>query len=488
MRALLAFWIATAAILLAPALLTAQDSIAFQSNRETDEVTQRLQALELQMQQLRSGDFVFTHEGPFERTPIVQDASYDMSHVCAGCYQPHHACICPKDSATGKPGSGFPTVKVTGFFHLDSGFYNQDAVNQATLGNIQDGTGFRRARLAATGNLTENSSYMMEFDFAQAQARFVDVWMQFKQTPVGNIRIGRFRQPFGMSELTSIREIPFLERPTLFAFSPFRQTGIMLFDTALDERMTWAASGYRYLSDNFGNVYGDSGGYGVATRLTALPIDYGDSGLVHVGFDYSYNDPARNLVQYASQNEFFVGQQPDLGPSGLSVLPIVTVPPFVNTGVMPVSRTNLFNVEGAASWGRFLVQSEASWAQVQLLDGTTNTFPAAYAHLRYVLTGEVIPYNRQNGVFGRIKPAQPVDFWCGHWGAWEVAARASYIDLNGTGLPGPGRRLTDATLGLNWYLSDHTKFQFNYIHAQLNDPVLGGSQAQTYAFRGQVDF
>ncbi len=493
MRAWSALWIVASAIVLAPAGLTAQDSIAFQPHRQTDDVAQRLQSLELQMQQLRNGEFVFTQDARFERTPAIHDAAYGSNHVCPGCYQPHFACDCAKelaaaDPSSGKPASGFPTVTVTGFFQLDAGFYNQDAANRATLEDIEDGAGFRRARLAATGNVTERTSYIMEFDLAQAQARIVDMWMQFSETPVGNVRIGRYRQPFGMTELSGIREIPFLERPLPFALSPFRQTGVMLFDTALDERMTWAASGYRYLSDNFGNVYADTGGYGVATRITALPVDHGDSGLVHVGFDYSYNDPGRDNVQFVSTNEFFVGQNPNLGPSGLSVLPIVAVPLFVNTGDMLTSRTDLFNVEGAASWGRLLIQSEARWAQVELLDGTINTFPAAYAHVRYVLTGETIPYNRQTGSFGRVKPAQPTDFWCGHWGAWEVAARASYIDLNGTGLPGPGRRLTDVTLGLNWYVSEHVKFQFNWIHADLDDPILGGSQAQTYAFRGQVDF
>ena len=45
----------------------------------------------------------------------------------------------------------FPTASVTGFFHLDSGWFSQDELNRATLGDINDGLGFRRARLAAKG-------------------------------------------------------------------------------------------------------------------------------------------------------------------------------------------------------------------------------------------------------------------------------------------------------------------------------------------------
>ena len=483
MRALLAMWVAVSAISLAPVGLAAQDGIAFQGSQDLDAVARRLRSLELQVQQLREGRAVFTRHASVAGTPVIQEAGFGAEHFCTSCNRPFHACICPTKSA-----ASFPTVKVTGFFHLDAGFSNQDAVNRATLGDIEDDVGFRRARLAATGQVTERTAYLMEFDFAQSQARFVDVWMQFLETPLGNIRIGRYRQPMGMTELTSVRELPFLERPTLFALSPFRQTGIMFFDTALDERMTWAWSGYRYLSDNYGNVYADTGGYGVATRITALPIDYGDCGLVHLGLDYSYNDPGRDEVLFVSTNEFVASQNPSLGLPGLSVLPITGTPPFVNTGFMPTRHTNIFNVEGAASWGRLLLQSEARWAQVELTDGTTNTFPGAYVHLRYVLSGETISYNRQNGVFGRVKPAQPADLWCGYWGAWELAARVSYIDLNGIGNPGPGRRLTNVTLGLNWYLSGHTKFQFNYIHSDLDDPTLGSSQAMTYAVRGQVDF
>lgn len=451
-------------------------SVAQQSPRPAlaqgqQDVYQRLRQLEAQVRDLRADQ-------------TVQQTAFGGAPVCPDCFNDQPDCVC----GSKWDAQDYVELRLTGFFHLDSGWYGQDTNNRNTLGDIEDGFGFRRARLAAAGKVAERTSFIMEFDFAQAQARFVDVWMQFEETPVGNIRIGRYRQPFGMAELTSIRELPFLERPVTFALAPFRQTGIMFSDTALDERMTWAVSGYRFLSDNFGNVYADTGGYGMATRVTYLPVDCGDQRIVHVGVDYSYNDPGNDLVQFASTNEFFVGQQPALGPGGLSVLPIVAVPPFVNTGAMPTRRTNLLNIEGAVSFGRLVVQSEARWAVVDQTNGVSNTFPGAYVHVRYVLTGETIPYKRKAGVFGRIKPFAPVDIFCGQWGAWEIAARVSYLDLNGTNLPGPGRRITDTTLGLNWYVNNRTKFQLNWIHSDLSDPTLGDSNADTLALRGQLDF
>ncbi|MEZ6093806.1 MAG: hypothetical protein R3C03_06160 [Pirellulaceae bacterium] len=159
---------------------------------------------------------------------------------------------------------------------------------------------------------------------------------------------------------------------------PFRQTGAMLFNNTSDERTTWAVSGFRTISDNFGNVYGDDGGYGTAERFTRLLRDGGDCQLFHVGLDHSYLDPARNQMQIASQDEIFVGQNPNFGPTGLSVLPIVNVPPYVNSGVFNVNTANLFNVEAAYSWGRGLIQSECRWTNLSLPGGGDRTINAGY--------------------------------------------------------------------------------------------------------------
>lgn len=378
------------------------------------------------------------------------------------------------------------TVKIGGLVQLDSGYYWQDAANRTTLGDIQDGLGFRRVRFAASGDLSDNISYFSEFDIAQAQPRFVDVWMQINKTPFGNVRIGRYRQPFGMTELTSVKELPFLERPLVFAQSPFRQTGMMLFDHSADERTTWNVSGYRYLSDNFGNVYGDSGGYGLATRITHLFGSCPDDRIIHAGFGYTYNDPARDVVQFANTNEFFAGQNAVLGPGGLSVLPLTGVPPFVITGPINTQWVQAINLESAFAQGPFAVQTEIRWLTVAPTAGTNLQFPGAYFHVRYMLTGETIPYQRKTGVFGRIVPDCPINGCGGGIGAWELGARVSHVDFNDG--PVAGRRLTNTTVGLTWYWNRFTKFQGNWIHSELNDRTVGDSRASTFAFRVQVDF
>lgn len=379
----------------------------------------------------------------------------------------------------------FPSVEVTGFFHLDGAYFSQDELNLETLGDIEDGLGFRRARLAAKGNVTQDVSYILEFDFAQSQARFVDVWLQNSGTRFGNIRIGRFRQPFGMSEVTSVRELPFLERPLTFVQSPFRQTGVMLFDQTRDEKGTWAVAGFRYLSDNFGNVFGDDGGYGVTTRLTRVFGQPQSNRIVHLGVDYNFNDPGRDTIQFANTNEVFVGQNPNLGPAGLSVLPIIGVTPFVNTGPLTAESVQFFSAEAAIGAGNWAVQSEARFARVEQTNGQALNFPGAYVQVRWVLTGEDIPYSTRQAVFTRVVPNANFDR-SGGVGAWELLGRVSHLDLNDGAVN--GRRLTDFTVGLNWYWNRYTKLQFNWINSQLDDDVIGASVANAFAFRAQIDF
>lgn len=427
---------------------------------------------------------------PDQVTPDVEAANFAESELAKSTIALTNSLVQPAGYKIPGIGgaNGYPTVALTGVFQLDGEYAHQNTNNVDTLGEIQDGLGFRRARLAAKGKVTENTSYIMEFDFAQAQARFVDVWMQFAKVPVvGNVRVGRFRQPFGMAELTSIRELPFLERSVGFALTPFRQTGIMFFNHTENERATWAVSGYRYPSDAFGDVYSDSG-YGMATRTTFLPYYEDDNHLIHIGFDYSFNNPARGVVGYATQPELFVGQNPLGGAAGLEPTPINGIPPFVATGAIPTQNTNLFNIEAAGAFGQLRMQSEFRWAVIEQMDGSTATIPSAYVQARYLLTGETLPYNKAGAVFGRVVPHHNVNFAQGDWGAWELAGRWSYIDMNGTQGTGIGGILNDLTAGVNWYINGYTKLQFNYIHAFLKNPTMGRSNADFVAMRAQVDF
>ena len=51
-----------------------------------------------------------------------------------------------------------------------------------------------------------------------------------------------------------------------------------------------------------------------------------------------------------------------------------------------------------------------------------------------------------------------------------------------------GGRLTDFTVGLNWYMTPYLRITSNYIRAMLNNPVHGRSNADVFAVRVGYDF
>src|SRR5262249_9140242 len=143
---------------------------------------------------------------------------------------------------------------------------------------------------------------------------------------------------------------------------------------------------------------------------------------------------------------------------------------------------NLYEVEAAASIGSWHAEAEFMAAQVDEIGGPTPMFSGGSVQSGYILTGEHRPYNRDNGVPGRILPNCPFEGTHGR-GAWEIAGRWSYIDLDDKNIA--GGRLVDLTAGLNWYLNKFTKFQFNYVHPFLNSPINGRSGADLVALRAQ---
>ncbi len=502
---------------LAPqAALAPRDEPVQISSQQWREVISRLERAEQELNAVRAaqGNMGVPPGGEGRLNPAPDSAPASPLHTPQSTHAlACESCIAPDQPASKPDAPEFPKIKISGFFHADAGWFGQDAASVDSVGDIQDGVGFRRARLQAVGSVAEFTNYSIEMDFATpGRPSFMDVWLEQTHLPVlGAARIGHFRQPITMDSYTSIRQLTFLERALPFqAFDPFRRTGVMAYDNSESERTSWQNSVYRtggfmnapLLDSRFGTDIGDVGGYAFATRLTHL-LWYDECAdgryLLHVGghFNYSRNtgndlDGDTPFYQARVIPEFFVGD-----PAGGGAVAAGT-PFFADTGRIASRDFEIYGVELAGQYGPAHFQSEYVVTTVDQIGGETLFYDGAYAQVGYFLTGENRSYNRTFGAFDRVTPFE--DFFslehlgvCG-WGAWEVAARLSYVNLHdpdAAPLPGfasnPGR-LTDSTLGLNWYWNAHTKLQFNWIHCWLDNDAQGDSDTDIYAARAQVEF
>jgi phosphate-selective porin OprO/OprP len=292
------------------------------------------------------------------------------------------------------------------------------------------------------------------------------------------LRFGHWRVPFGLADQESARGLTFLERGSIFAFNPFRQAGFGMHDAYLNDSVTLAVTAFGASTDSFGSSLGDRG-YGLACRTTAAPYSSdGDRLLMHLGGGYLLNSPTDRIIRYRNTAEYggpFVGALGNVG----------AVPAFVDTGDIAAGEASIFNGELAAILGSLHLQSECRYAVVDQDGAGRANFSGAYVEAGYLLTGEVRPYDHKNGILGRITPLEPFAAH-GGIGAWEVAGRYSYLDLNDGAIA--GGRLNNLVAGLNWYLNKNTKFQFNYIHAMLDRAPGGESETNIFATRAAVDF
>ncbi|MEI8019405.1 MAG: porin [Schlesneria sp.] len=440
-----------------------------------------------------------------------------------------------RDEADAKKANTFPTHKITGFLQIDSAFYSQTPRNIATVGDAQDGMGIRRARLAVNGKVAVSTSYQLEVDFAAAgRPSFFDNYVEQGNLPIlGDVRVGQFLQPFSVDAMSGFRNLPFLERSLPFlAFVPFRRIGIMSSNATDDDMTHWAYSVFRTGGYNnapigdsrFATDFGNVGGYSFSTRLTHL-LYYDecdkDSCLWNVGVSYNFSELGADDATGAGVNgnagtpkpfyqsrttpEFFLGY-PENNPTFDTA--VNGTPVFVDTGKYQAKNFNLMGLETVYQSGALSLQSEYMATVVESVVGPV-FYQGAYGEVMYRLTGEHRVYDRKLSAFKN--PVPFADFvplkWDGvrGWGACELAARWSVVDLtnpskldghyynsvtnsfNGTSKAGNGV-LNDFTFGVNWYMNQHTKLQFNWIHAMLDNTKKGNSTAELFVTRMQVDF
>ncbi len=178
---------------------------------------------------------------------------------------------------------------------------------RALGGNGQgDGVEFRRARIFFEGTLYERLFFKAQYDFADGEPEFRDVYMGLRGLgPVGSLQVGQFKEPFNLDEQTSDDYITFMERATPDAFFPGRQVGVMAMNTLAEKRMLWQLGTFRVV-DDFGSGFSSFSGtdWDVAARFTGLPL-WADEGsrLLHLGLGYIHRFRG-DIVQTRFQIDF----------------------------------------------------------------------------------------------------------------------------------------------------------------------------------------
>ncbi len=392
-------------------------------------------------------------------------------------------------------------VHVGGRYHQVWDWFNEDKSLQKAknIGDLPDSFYNRRARLRVDGSAYEVFDWVAEFEFvnngfasntvnalpATVTGPAVlprELYFNISKLPViGNFRAGILIEPLGFDSMSSDRYITFVERSALHnMFFPEYNPAMMIWNNSKNERIGWQLCFSREDIADQGFDLGD-GEYAYSARMFALPwYEHDGRCLLHVAAAYRHQNAqlsgADRVIRYRGRPSF-------------RIAPPGTTPFFVDTGNVVSSGSNVIAGELFLVHGAFSLQAEVAMATINdaVVNkenvGTANLW-GGYVQASYFLTGEHKGYDKKLGRLDRLKVIEPF-FWVrtdegtsrGR-GAWELAARYTYGDLNDSGIV--GGLLNEIALGVNWYWNPNFKVMANYINTTRHGVPLASG-------RGNVD-
>jgi phosphate-selective porin OprO and OprP len=326
-------------------------------------------------------------------------------------------------------------------------------------------------------------------------SHFDEGWLNLGWWKPAQIRVGQFKMPFSLEQMTSDIFTDFQERNMGDALVPGKERGIML-------------HGSPFKGVNYGLAY--TNGQGRNTNDTNETVD-GKDWIGRAGINVADLAGLDNSVIYLGA-AYTTGTIPvAAAPSGRTeARGIQFFRPSAFTGD-DVDRKR-YALESAFAWGPVKLQAEFLHAD---FSGTSSAgvaydrgIDAYYANLTWLITGERYADNFRSERFVRIRPKNnfaPGKTCCG---AWELGLRYSKYDAGdfsssnpiGTGVtPATGASVAKAwTLGAKWIVNPNTRFLLNYVRTDFGNtitvtPSAPGKAAQTdkesaITVRGQFDF
>jgi phosphate-selective porin OprO/OprP len=356
---------------------------------------------------------------------------------------------------------------------FDAAHYSESP--RTATNDLGSGANFRRARLGFDGTAYKDWSFALWGEFGGSggeSALLNQAYLEYAGfKPFGleeplRIRVGAWATPAGLEDATSNTESVFLERAAIaelvrnFATGDGR-TGV----GATLRGPRWYASALfsgKVVGVPSTTEYDQQTGY--AFRVALNPIR-GENYDVHIGANLqSILNPADTTAGPVSSRAVRLQERPELRVSGLRL---------VDTGAINSDGLTAYGLEGGASFKNFYAAGE--WYKIDVNRQGTSPFDPSfsgwYVQGAWTLTGERHAWSNANGGFTGIKPAKPFDRSKGTWGALELAARYSVLDLNdrdgvaGAATPTGGIRGGEqkvTTVGLNWYPNNTVRFLLDY--------------------------
>ena len=368
------------------------------------------------------------------------------------------------------------SIQLTGRMHLDYRHNNMDLYstdfNDRDSASVADAWELRRARLGVKGVLAKDFKYEIVGNLPGTAT--VDVaYLDFAKYKEMQIRMGKFKQPFNLEELTSSNNIDFMERSYVNQLAPAKKIGAMIFGEPKDG-FTYALSTFS-MNDTELDSKNDKANFAGRSTLNFAQLMGNKDAVMHIGlagFDAEYNvtptsssgsaavETRANILAFRTPgrglSSIFRAQiaGESVGSTATSTSTIAGCTPLspatsctvttTTTGVKAQSaisnstsqvKSNAAGLEGAIALKNLKVQGEFTRANYSgNYNNSTESLDmdvkAMYGEVMWLVTGEKYADAYKAGTFGAIKPLANFDLDTNQWGAWEVGFRMEKFEVN----------------------------------------------------------
>jgi len=270
----------------------------------------------------------------------------------------------------------------------------------------------------------------------------IPVWGEY-----GRMQIGKMKAPISMERIMGLAFEQTMERPThLDALLDSRSIGIDFSDMIFDQRFSWKIGAFNNWLDKDDLSFSEANQEVVGRVTTVAYEDEEKKRLLHLGIGYRYVDIREGTVRYeVGPEQWFVGS-------------------WVDTGNFAAEASNTVNLEISYLDGPLWLASEYTSTSVDSPQFGNPTFSGYHVAANYFLTGEHRGYNKRRGIVRRITPI--LDFTSGGWGAVEVSARYSTLDLTDGAIK--GGEIDIGSLGLIWHPRRDMQLHMQWSRTHLN--------------------
>jgi len=354
------------------------------------------------------------------------------------------------------------SLRVGGLLQGDYRYYDYDSEDPDK--NKFD---IRRARLFLQGWLTSHFEYKFEYEFQGAGSRrLLDAYGDVHLLPYLSVRLGQFKEPFSLEQVTKDKNIVFAERSMGYYLTPRRDVGAVLHASVWDDRVNYGLGLFN------GDGEDDAAGGDVdepefTGRLVFAPFrTWGLSWLEDFQFGGSlgYARIDRNNVNI------------NVKTTGLTTFFDVATSAKFNV-IREADKRYRYGAELGWACGPFALAGEHIKVQYRDITTSADQFDVdledTYVSLLWMVTGERPTY--KNGIFQPITPKRSL--WRGGWGGIGLAVRYDLFKAGESVYDtlineGDSVRKAEAySLAVNWYLDPNIRLILDATRTNFDRPL-----------------